>query len=116
MNHPELIYKASYRCRIPVMLVIYDAFCYEERKISKSHLNDVYQLFIHTRQIPQFVEDYALDVLAGRAVRQPFPLLLTQGCCNAPHKQMFFLSMQFHSPITTTRTEVLFAHMPITFL
>lgn len=71
MKHPELIRKASVAARIPVLMLLYDAFCFEERAVSKKLLWNVYHEFIHTDSGPQFLEDYALYVLAGRAERIP---------------------------------------------
>ena len=64
MHHPELIYLASSKCHVPIERLIYDAFVYEERMVCKRKLYAVHQLFIHGVSVPEFIEDYALRLLA----------------------------------------------------
>lgn len=72
MKHPELIYLAAERLHISVMKVIYDAFDWKRIYISARTFSAVYDQFLRSGRIPEYVEDYALNLLAKneREVKQ----------------------------------------------
>lgn len=76
--HPELIYVAADKWHIKPLQVIYDAFCFCEVRTSPRRLCNVYNAFVNRGEIPVFVEDYALKILAEHE-RQQKQLRLPNG-------------------------------------
>ena len=64
MRHPELIFLAAERLHIHVTRVISDAFDKRRLYISAYTLSSLHDRLLYEGEIPEFVEDYALNLLA----------------------------------------------------
>jgi len=62
----NLIHEVMRKEHIHVFTLIYEALCYNEMPVSKRRVRRLRNL-IERNTVPEFVLDYALDVLAGRA-------------------------------------------------
>lgn len=74
MQHPHLIRLASVRCRISVNRLIWDAM--QKQRFCTESFNKIHDRFVFLDEIPPFVEDYALNLLAKHEKQQKQTCLL----------------------------------------
>jgi hypothetical protein len=73
MRHPELLFLAMDRCHVRLHKLIYDAFDRKRLFISARTLCALHDKFMRCGDVPEFVEDYALDLLAKHEKETKLP-------------------------------------------
>lgn len=70
-THPEMVYLAADRLGISPFQLIYEAFAFNDVYLNERGAILAHNHFVNTGIVVDLVEDYALDVLAGKVLLNP---------------------------------------------
>ncbi len=70
-RHPELLKLASVRCRMSIARLIWEAL--QKQRFCQETFTKIHQQYLYLDEVPLFVEDYALNLLAQEEIsRKPY--------------------------------------------
>ncbi len=69
MRHPEFIYLAANKLNMSTFQLIYDAYAHNDIFLNSHAMVAIFRFYLHTTITVPLVEDYALEVLAGRVFK-----------------------------------------------